>query len=193
LTRTEKEYHTLVDLSSEVTYNRRRRMAELMGVTNLNRLDVNRHFGSLPKVVQSAASDIGQSGLEKYCGHDGMRNKRDQGGCDEFCGWHYINTNFDDAVNNLCVGCCDHESNDEVLYNLGVATATIVADEATPAECCPSDNGCMEARCFAIDDSATPSMYICDANVFPDHGFKEAGMVAEITCWGRDLLRCGID
>jgi hypothetical protein len=165
LSRTEKENIAILDLTSEVQYSRRKRVAEVMGITKFSQNKVDAHYRSLPRIIKSAVNDIGQSGLEKYSGNNGMRNKRDENGCDEFCGWHYIYTNFDDAFDVLCVGCCTSDEGNEVTLD----------------ECCPGNPNCMEARCFAIDSSARPSEYICDDSVFPHHGFKQKGRVAKVT------------
>jgi hypothetical protein len=145
-----------IDLTADIEFNRRKAVVEAMGIGDLSEANVNAIFASLPDIVKSGAHDIGQSGLAKYT----VRHI-DEGGCDEFYCWHYVNTDLDDARATLDVGCSAY-------------------DPASDYCCPPGDPDCLEGRCFSCDPNGVPSPYICEESIFPDHGWKQHNRLAKI-------------
>jgi hypothetical protein len=153
------EKYITFDLSSEVDYSRKKIVAEVMGYTNVTQESVDALYESMPAMVKSAINDIGQSGLEKYVG----RPDASENGCDEFCCWHYINSNLEDAYTILDHYCCPSDPS-----------------AVTVEDCCPGYPGCFEARCFSYDPYARPSPFVCTESIFPRRGFKQHGRLYKI-------------
>jgi hypothetical protein len=150
-----------LDLSGDIEFNRRKEVARALGETDLSPANVNAIFNALPKIVNSAAHDIGQAGLVKYRGaeHD------IQNGCDEFYCWHYVASITNDAYEVLDHCNCDN-------YN---------CNACCPFNCDPNQQAdCAETCCFKYDQNAVPPRYICFNGTNPTKGWKQNDRLSKV-------------